>query len=157
MKIYGLLFLGITLWSPCTWRPLPWFMSDFPSQTAVWILNHFSNLQNITLTLFASPAIANRLSVGFSTLPPSFVLTCHQINWKSVKQTSWSARSGGWKDWGEKINFKSIFAILQHDELHVKTALEATFSSDRIQGGKFSSVAWRNGFLARLAINSPSN
>lgn len=43
MKIYGLLMPRITLWSPCTWRPLLWFMSDFPSQTAFWILNHFSS------------------------------------------------------------------------------------------------------------------
>lgn len=49
MKIYGSLLLGITILisfvspshSSCTWRPfVQWFMSDFPTQTAFWILNH---------------------------------------------------------------------------------------------------------------------
>lgn len=153
MKIYGLLQISPT----CTWSPLPWFMSDFPAQTAFWILNHFSvsffAVKPAETLQYSSPPLA------FFPSPACFVLTSHQPNWKIVKQTSGSLLTKKCTqrrriDWRRKINYKSIFVIFT---LPVKNCFWINLTSTGIKVKSFSSVAWRNEFLARFTINSLGN
>lgn len=140
MKIYGLLMPRITFWSPCTWRPLLWFMSDFPSQTAFWILNHFSSTCR-ALHCFSPPSpsclclpcFTSRSSCLCLDIPSTKLKNCWANFLKFVK----CARRGR-RDWAEKINYKSIFAISCRDELLVrKKRLSSEFTSrDRNSGWK---------------------
>lgn len=163
MKIYGLLLIPL-----CTWSPSSWFMSDFSAQTAFWILNHssvpFCPVKPAeTLHCFPFPPTSNLLP--FSTTRLLFVLTSHQPNWKIVKQTFGSLLEG------KKMNatkenrlnkeekiinqfswFYDVTNLLVKNELFLNK-----FNFDRNQGEHFSSVAWRNEFLARFTINLLGN